>query len=522
MPAAGVRASDMIPLAERMGHLQALRAGFALTVIVAGTTAVVGSHASSTPLVFWSVCYAVLTACAEGLRRVGNERRLRVVAAMLLLDGVYLAAVIGLTGIADSPLRALVYLHLIAVTLLTSYRTGVKLALWHSLLFLVAFFVDRAGTIHPGAGAASAGAESSLALNVAIFWSVALGTAAYSNLNERELRRNRAHLESLASMAAKLEVSREPDAVGSILLDEVMLRAGIVRGLVVCAHGDGLSLLASRGTSANLRTTGIDAVIARAWEEKRILLMKALDRRTDPRLCEALPGARNLLVAPMLAESRPIGALIAAFGGRRGHVGAGTVAVVGQLTAHAALALQNARLLQQLKKLAEVDPLTAVANRRTFASALDRELARAARRSEQLALVMIDIDHFKRYNDEHGHPAGDDLLRRVSRALEEASREYDVVARYGGEEFAVILPACDPTSAEDLGNRLRESICLVEAVTRVTASAGVAVFPLHAGDSADLIKAADDALYASKRAGRNRVTVASTAVRAAVTAVRDR
>jgi diguanylate cyclase (GGDEF)-like protein len=150
--------------------------------------------------------------------------------------------------------------------------------------------------------------------------------------------------------------------------------------------------------------------------------------------------------------------------------------------------------------------LTAIANRRTFDSTLAREVARAARSGEAVSLVVLDIDHFKRLNDEHGHQVGDEVLRQVAGVLAGHARGFDTVARYGGEEFAVILPGCETHESLIIAERLREATCESSTVVPVTVSAGVATFPMHAIDAPSLLGAADEALYESKRAGRNRVT----------------
>jgi diguanylate cyclase (GGDEF)-like protein len=120
--------------------------------------------------------------------------------------------------------------------------------------------------------------------------------------------------------------------------------------------------------------------------------------------------------------------------------------------------------------------------------------------------MMVDVDHFKKFNDTYGHQAGDDVLKLVGGALDEASRDFDIPARYGGEEFAVILPACPSRESLVVAERLRAQVCQVDAVAPVTASAGVATFPTHASNVESLIKAADEALYESKRLGRDRLT----------------
>ncbi len=159
----------------------------------------------------------------------------------------------------------------------------------------------------------------------------------------------------------------------------------------------------------------------------------------------------------------------------------------------------------KLSALSLTDPLTCIANRRAFSARLAEEEARARRTGDPLSLLLIDIDHFKSYNDEFGHPAGDDALHIVAQTLLASARPYDFAARYGGEEFAVILPRTNPPAAFGVAERL----CLAVAAAAVpyrplTSSIGVGTLAADA-DIQDLIHAADRALYVAKRQGRNRV-----------------
>ena len=158
--------------------------------------------------------------------------------------------------------------------------------------------------------------------------------------------------------------------------------------------------------------------------------------------------------------------------------------------------------------MAATDGLTAIANRRTFESTLEREIARAQRHAEPVSLVMVDIDHFKALNDSHGHQAGDDVLRNVAAALACECREFDLAARYGGEEFAIVLPGCTAEESLVIAERFRRVVSAAPTVVPITASAGVATYPDHAKDADELVRVADEALYESKRAGRDRVTAA--------------
>lgn len=154
---------------------------------------------------------------------------------------------------------------------------------------------------------------------------------------------------------------------------------------------------------------------------------------------------------------------------------------------------------------ARVDALTGLSNRRALEESLRAEISRAERFGHPLAVVLLDLDHFKQTNDSYGHAAGDVVLRHVSRLLWKTARQGDTVARFGGEEFVVVLPETDPDGARRFAERLRVAVeaCTVDGM-RTTASFGVAAF--IAGDDADsLLTAADEALYRAKESGRNRV-----------------
>ncbi len=181
------------------------------------------------------------------------------------------------------------------------------------------------------------------------------------------------------------------------------------------------------------------------------------------------------------------------------------------LVSHLNLVVENRRLLARLERQAMVDEMTGLYNYRTFKARLEEEFGRAGRYGEPLALMMIDVDHFKRINDTYGHRTGDEILRAVASILASSCREVDLPARYGGEEFAVVLPRTDEDGAYMLGERVRssvESAGLLPA-SKVTVSVGVA--ELLAEDSVDsLVERADSALYEAKRRGRNRVCRASS------------
>jgi len=191
------------------------------------------------------------------------------------------------------------------------------------------------------------------------------------------------------------------------------------------------------------------------------------------------------------------------------------------LAEHIALTISNLDLRDALQVQATRDPLTGLFNRRYMQESLDREIHRARRRGRPLAVMLLDIDHFKRYNDTFGHAAGDEALRFVAEALLFSVRAEDLAVRYGGEEFLVLLPECSlqqaAIRAEEIRKRLKELYVARqgELPGPVTASIGVAAFPVTTDQVELLLKSADDALYKAKHAGRDRVAVAQPVALAA-------
>jgi diguanylate cyclase (GGDEF)-like protein len=183
------------------------------------------------------------------------------------------------------------------------------------------------------------------------------------------------------------------------------------------------------------------------------------------------------------------------------------------LAMQAAESVARTRLYEHVEKLATTDGLTGLLNRRTFNSQLAARLREAQRYRKHLSLLLVDIDHFKKVNDTHGHPAGDSVLRGVAAVAASQARETDLVARYGGEELALVLPETDSAGARAIAERLRAAVASADHPTekghlRVTISLGIATWPGDGAAAEELIEAADKALYRAKQAGRNRVECA--------------
>jgi diguanylate cyclase (GGDEF)-like protein len=181
-----------------------------------------------------------------------------------------------------------------------------------------------------------------------------------------------------------------------------------------------------------------------------------------------------------------------------------------------AAALENAQLYQRTKELSSRDDLTGLFNRRAFFENLEQEVQRARRYRRSFSVLMLDLDHFKTYNDTHGHLKGDEVLREVARLLLGNTRRADVVARYGGEEFVVILPEIGQQGGAVAAEKIRAAVEQTpfhgrskQPGGRLTVTLGLATFPADSEEGLELVDLADRAMYVGKERGGNRVCVAA-------------
>ncbi|HEY4276857.1 MAG TPA: GGDEF domain-containing protein [Conexibacter sp.] len=220
---------------------------------------------------------------------------------------------------------------------------------------------------------------------------------------------------------------------------------------------------------------------------------------TGPTSCQPLLVGDRIIGSVLIERERPV----------RGRTGD---RVVDDSLAQAAPILAGLRTLALAQSRAMTDALTGLPNRWALQDALRRMLAQSSRNRTPLALVLLDLDHFKHLNDTHGHDAGDQALSAVGAALLAALRDSDLPTRSGGEEFAVLLPDTPIDGAMAVAEQLRAAVAAIELPIEgvsLTTSVGVAALPLHAVDADSLMRAADRALYAAKRAGRDRVEIAA-------------
>lgn len=327
---------------------------------------------------------------------------------------------------------------------------------------------------------------------------------------ERNVRARAAAVARLTRLAV---TRRDPEALLQAAGPELMALSGADRAIVYVAHPRNPVLIPAA-----------DAGVPVEEEEAAHVFRLGVEAGgpLGPLLTDARPVAlegdacaphtpfadvHSLIVVPLTSHGQLLGAVSLATVGRRNAPDPTLLEFLYGLAQQLALGVENARLFEQLAQMASTDALTELANRRRFAEALRTELARSRREGSALALLLVDIDHLKRINDSHGHPAGDAAIRHVAAMLKRARRETDLAARLGGEEFALLLPGTDVAGAVTVAEALRHGLSTSPAAGAfpVTVSIGVATSPEDGVEEDELVHAADRRLYAAKDGGRNRV-----------------
>ena len=270
---------------------------------------------------------------------------------------------------------------------------------------------------------------------------------------------------------------------------------------------DGLAATAWSGAldSAPAAPAGTEASGARQAfnTRQRVFVADAVgDERISQRLVE-LTGAGSVLFEPVVRGQKSVGVLVCGWHEPTTDPSDRLASLISLLAAEAAVALQREDLLSLLEEAARTDELTGIANRRGWRETLEREAARCKRDHSPLTVAMVDLDHFKAYNDRHGHQTGDRLLKEAASAWQAQLRRSDLIARYGGEEFAVLMANCPLEDSFEIIERL----CAATPGSQ-TVSAGIAGWRAESETLEQLVNRADAALYAAKAAGRDQYSVA--------------
>ena len=345
-----VAPAEPIPLSERTAALELVR--LALASVVAGAAFAMPVTVPRAVLLATALAYAAIAVSPRFLRRLGRDASLRVLQGTLLLDGVYLCFVMYATGGVASDLRILVCVHVVAVALVASPRTGLKIALWHTLLYLTLFEATR-GILGPDAGGRAVDAEATagvtLGASILGFWMVAIVAASCSATTERALRSRNVELDRLAVMVAEMARSGKASDIARMLLETLQQTFGTSRGAILASRDGEPVLLGSVGALGRAALDpGLDRIVERAMSAGEVALLRRLERETDPRLARLLPDGRNVLVVPLtLAGGRQIGVLILEHV-RTDRIPAETVAMIRRFAFHAALALQSAWSLEEV------------------------------------------------------------------------------------------------------------------------------------------------------------------------------
>ena len=231
--------------------------------------------------------------------------------------------------------------------------------------------------------------------------------------------------------------------------------------------------------------------------------------------CAHAAGVKNTyLCIPILAQGEALGILHFQATDETPTLADSELSFKTTFAGQVGLSIANIRLREALRTQSIKDPLTGLYNRRYLEEMLDREIRRAARAEQSLGLLMLDLDHFKKFNDTYGHDAGDTVLRESGTFLAKSIRAEDIVCRFGGEEFVIILPTANLSAACARGERIRSKLRELtvlhqgQSLGMVTVSVGVAALPEHGTSPRELLEAADAALYRAKREGRDRVVAA--------------
>ncbi|MCL6558113.1 MAG: diguanylate cyclase [Firmicutes bacterium] len=343
-----------------------------------------------------------------------------------------------------------------------------------------------------------------------------LATAIENTLLIREMARKNQEIEdshrrlaTLNSIAETLARSLELEMVLQDVLQKVMEAAQWDAGAIFLEEDNKFTLAVHRGLPGDCAE--VEGAESTFYDAQLLLYTEKLatfGAAETPPVFKSLFSSAGFsfgVVVPLKYKKKVRGVLML-FHKTKGDLSLWEQEVLEAVGNQTGVALENARLYRKVKMMAEHDALTGLYNRHKFFALLDLELKRCRRYNTKCGVLLLDIDHFKDYNDTFGHLAGDECLRRAARIFAENVRESDIVARYGGEEFVVLVVETDAQGVISVAERLRKQTEAVgEKEPFPTVSIGMALYPDDAFSTQDLLLIADNALYTAKRLGRNRI-----------------
>ena len=418
----------------------------------------------------------------------------------ILVDAIFICGFLYLLRLSGPPIHFPLMGIFILVIIWRDLRIVLFSLLVVSVLFGVFSYVDFLG--------ATTSVPLEEFLELALFFVVTIFYVFLVARFDRDALTSMAMLEETRNSEAMVEIARtlstsmNKDDIYEEIVTRLRDAIGGTACLVVRVEGDQVVVLASsRGSDEVGQRTPLEGnpPLKTAYQENRVVYLGG--RKTDD-------GVSGSTLAIPIAVRGEIEAMICLEGERSETEPSSTrIHFFEAVASTAGNALRNVQMFDEMKHLARTDFLTGLPNHRFFQATLSREVSRAQRHNHSLSLLIIDLDFLKKVNDRFGHPAGDAVIRAVAKTIQSTCRDIDFAARYGGEEFVVILPETDLGGAIQVAERVRMSIESTDVgiVGQVTASVGVANYPVNASCKEDLIRVADQALYVAKDGGRNQV-----------------
>jgi len=503
---------DLVPVTDRLRALSIWR-GVVLSVAVLAVAAV--PSLAVVPRWPWvGVTLAFLVGSSLLTRQaLQHNQRIRELTSILLLgDSVAIVLLSLAVGGPTSPLRYLVILQAVEVTLMASFRTGLRLVVWQSLVVSAQYVVGPMMFPAMETLRLTPSARVELIGLLGCSWIAAITTAALAAANERELRRRRYDLEKLAEYHGAISDAADIDSVTTDFVHAAVDEFEAARVVVALPGAEGdLVVQGSAGVGEPPVVLRVDAgsLLAEAVEATGTQLILGLDPATDGALLPHFSTDARLVVLPIRTPRGRGLVIVEPKAKQNDRVERRVISMLERYRDELESRVSNLWLVESLRTAATTDPLTGLANRGWLREALHAETQKAIRTGQPLCVVILDVDHFKKVNDVHGHAAGDVVLRQVAAALKGSVRPYDLVARYGGEEFVVLIPGLDLADATALCERLRLAVAGSTSPVAVTISLGLARFDPAIDDEDHVIARADELLYEAKQGGRNQVRTAT-------------